>query len=134
MLRNHGRDFPGGPVAKILHPNAWGLGSIPGQGTKSHMPQLESLMLQLKIPHATVLCAQSLSPVQLFATPWTAARQAPLSMGILQARILEWVAMPFSRGSSQPRGRTQVSLIAGRFFTHWATRDTHNKDQGPHVP
>ena len=37
--------------------------------------------------------------------------------GILQARILGWVAVPFSRGSSQPRGRTQVSLTAGRFFT-----------------
>ena len=42
--------------------------------------------------------------------------------GILQARILEWVAFPFSRGSSQPRDRTQVSLIEGRFFTSWATR------------
>ena len=37
--------------------------------------------------------------------------------GILQARILEWVAFPFSRGSSQPGDRTQVSCIAGRFFT-----------------
>ena len=37
--------------------------------------------------------------------------------GILQARILEWVAFPFSRGSSQPRDWTQVSRIAGRFFT-----------------
>ena len=37
--------------------------------------------------------------------------------GILQARILEWVAIPFSRGSSQPRDQTQVSLIAGRFPT-----------------
>ena len=36
--------------------------------------------------------------------------------GILQARILEWVAVPFSRGSSQPRDQTQVSHIAGRFF------------------
>jgi len=36
--------------------------------------------------------------------------------GILQARILEWVAFPFSRGSSQPRDPTQVSHIAGRFF------------------
>ena len=43
--------------------------------------------------------------------------------GILQARILEWVAFPFSRGSSQPRDRTQVSCIAGRFFTSWATRE-----------
>ena len=37
--------------------------------------------------------------------------------GILQARILEWVAFPFSWGSSQPRDGTQVSCIAGRFFT-----------------
>ena len=43
--------------------------------------------------------------------------------GIFQARILEWVAIPFSRGSSQPRDRTQVSCIAGGFFTSWATRE-----------
>ena len=38
-------------------------------------------------------------------------------------RILEWVAFPFSRGSSQPRNQTRVSCIAGRFFTSWATRE-----------
>ena len=43
--------------------------------------------------------------------------------GILQARILEWVDSPFSRGSSQPKDQTQVSYIAGRFFTSWATRE-----------
>ena len=43
--------------------------------------------------------------------------------GILQARILEWVACPFSSGSSQPRNRTRVSCIAGGFFTNWATRE-----------
>ena len=43
--------------------------------------------------------------------------------GILQARILKWVAFPFSRGSSQPRDRTQVSHCAGGFFTSWATRE-----------
>ena len=41
--------------------------------------------------------------------------------GILQARILEWVAYPFSRGSSQPRNWTGVSHIAGRKFTSWTT-------------
>ena len=45
--------------------------------------------------------------------------------GILQARILEWVAIPFSRGSSWPRDRTQVSRTAGGFFTIWATRQAH---------
>ena len=42
--------------------------------------------------------------------------------GILQAGILEWVAFPFSRRSSQPRDRAQVSHIAGGFFTNWAIR------------
>ena len=46
--------------------------------------------------------------------------------GILQARILEWVVIPFSRESSQPRDRTQVSSIAGRFFTIWATREAQS--------
>jgi len=45
--------------------------------------------------------------------------------GILQARILEWVAFPFSRGSSQPRDWTQVSCNADGFFTSWATREAH---------
>ena len=43
--------------------------------------------------------------------------------GILQTRIMEWVALPFSRGSSQPRDRTQVSCIVGGFFTSWAKRE-----------
>ena len=43
--------------------------------------------------------------------------------GILQARILEWVASPFSRGTSQPRDWTQVFCVAGGFFTSWATRE-----------
>ena len=45
--------------------------------------------------------------------------------GIFQARILEWVAISFSRGSSRPRDGTQVSCIAGRCFTLWATREAH---------
>ena len=106
-------------------------------------------------------------------TPWTAACQAPLSMGfsrqesgvgchfllqnlssicwkwmtvkvtqscltlcnpmdytvhgILQARILEWVTFPFSKGSSQPRDRTQASHTASGFFTSWATREAHKE-------
>ena len=45
--------------------------------------------------------------------------------GIFQARILEWVAIFFSKGSSWPRDQTQVSHIAGRLFTFWATRESH---------
>ena len=60
---------------------------------------------------------RSLSCVQLFLTPQTVARQAPLSMGILRATILEWVAISFSRGSSRLRDRTQVSRLAGSLLT-----------------
>ena len=49
--------------------------------------------------------------------PMDRTHWAPLSMGILQARILEWVVMPSSRGSSQPRDQTHVSCITGGFFT-----------------
>ena len=63
-------------------------------------------------------CAYACSRVELFVTLWTVADQALLSTGILQARILEWVAVPSSRGSFQSRDQTQVSHIAGRFFTN----------------
>ena len=64
----------------------------------------------LELMHSTradmvhLLCeVKSLSRVRLFATPWTVTRQAPLSMGFFnQAGILEWAAIPFSRGSSNP--------------------------------
>ena len=45
--------------------------------------------------------------------------------GVSQARILEWVAIPFSRGSSQPKDQTQVFCITGRLFPIWATREAH---------
>ena len=62
--------------------------------------------------------------VLLFATIWAIARQASLVRGILQGRIVVWVATSFSRGSSQPRDWTHVSYvscIAGGFFTTRAT-------------
>ena len=69
------------------------------------------------------------SHVWLFATLWTVAHQTPVP-GILQARILEWVAIPFSRGSSQPRDWTQVSCTVGRFFTVWATKEAPPRQSG----
>ena len=62
-------------------------------------------------------CVCLVSHVWLFVTPWTVAHLAPLSMGILQARMLEWVPTPFSNGSSPPMHQTQVSCIVGGFFT-----------------
>ena len=51
--------------------------------------------------------------------------------GIFQARLLEWVAIPFSRGSSRPRDQIQVSCIAGELFTVWATKKGHSPNPGP---
>ena len=65
-----------------------------------------------------------LSNVRLFVTPWTIQ-----SMEFSRLEKLEWVAFPFSRGSSQPRDGTQVSHIAGGFFTSWAIRE-HNQSSG----
>ena len=67
-------------------------------------------------PVSTIVVVLVASHVCLLATPRTVAHQALLSK-ILLARILEWVAIPFSRGSSQPRVQTRVSCVAGRFFT-----------------
>ena len=66
--------------------------------------------------HIRCLKWKSLSRVRLFVIQWTIQ-----SMEF--SWILEWVAFPFSRGSSQPRDQTRVSHIAGRFFTSWATRE-----------
>ena len=54
--------------------------------------------------------------------------------GILQARRLEWVAFPFSKGSFQPRDWTQVALIACRFFTSWVTREAEEHWSGEPFP
>ena len=69
--------------------------------------------MELTYTHCLVgqLCSTLCDPMDL-------AHQAPLSMGILQARILEWVAMPSSRGSSQPRDQTQVSHIFRLILYH----------------
>ena len=98
-------DFCGNPAVKTLHFHCRGTGSIPLWGTK--------------IPKATwhEVKWKSLSWIRLFTTPWTIQSME------FSARILEWVAFPFSRGSSQSRDWTRVSCIAGGFFTSWATSE-----------
>ena len=72
------------------------------------------LIYHLKLSCVCVLTVQSCPAL---CDPVDCNPSGSLSTGILQARILEWVAIPFSRGSSQPRDQTQVSCIADRFFT-----------------
>ena len=63
--------------------------------------------------------------VRLSVTLWTVALQAPLSIEFSRQELLEWVAIPFSKGSSWLRDWTQISYIAGGFFTAWDTREAH---------
>ena len=55
--------------------------------------------------------------------PMDCSLSGPSPHGIFQAKVLEWIAISFSRGSSRPRNRTWLSRVAGRWFTVWATRD-----------
>ena len=69
-------------------------------------------------------CIRSLfSHVWLFATHMDCSLPGSSVHGTLQARMLEWVAIPFSRGSTQPKDQTRVSCIAGKFFAIWDTRE-----------
>ena len=94
-----------------------------------------------EVPGRTFLISQVLAPspaeesclsttafpmkvkVKVTQSCWTLCNPMDYTvLGIHKARILEWVAFPFSRGSSQPRDQTHVSCIAGGFFTNWAIR------------
>ena len=99
--------FPGGSAGKESTHNVGDLGSVPGLGRSPR--EVKGYPLQYSG------LANSMDYTVL---------------GILQARILEWVAFPFSRGSSQPRDRTQVSHIVGGFFTNWAKEKPKNTGVG----
>ena len=88
------------------------------------------LFPSLSLPHTgdncVCVCVVTQSRPTL-CNPVDWGHQAPLSLRIFQARIVKWVAMPSFRGSSQPRDRTHVSHIAGRFFTIWTTREARGQ-------
>ena len=116
--QSHPWDFPGkstGVGCHCLHVREdWG---------KGYPLQYSGLENSLYSPWGDyIIHGVTKSRIQLrdFHISWTVARQAPLSMGFSKARILEWVAVSFSRGSSRPRDPTCVSCIAGGFFALWA--------------
>ena len=84
---------------------------------------------------ATWIChvCQSLSCLTL-CDPMHCSPPGSSVHGILQTGILEWVPIPFSTGSSQPRNRSHVSHIAGTFFTIWATREAQTSHKFTYVP
>ena len=81
----------------------------------------------------TVLCLESQSCPTL-CKPMNWSPPGSSVHGVLQARILEWAAFASSRGSSQPTDPTQVSCIAGGFFTIWATREAQEYWSGWSIP
>ena len=84
------------------------------------VPHLISVLLLLLAMGRVCACSVATSCPTLW-DPMDCSPSGSSAHGILQARILEWVAIPFSRGSSRPRDWNCVSRIAGRFFTLWAT-------------
>ena len=92
------------------------LDNLPGPSWAMHHPHVELQLSWLSgshgYMHACMCLLSRFSPVWLFATLWTVASQASLSMGFFKPRILERVTMPTSRESSWPRDRTHVSYLS----------------------
>ena len=112
-------------------------GIFPTQGSNPGLLHCRQILYHLSHQSTMlcyVLCLVAQSCLTLCDPMDYIARQVPLSMGILQARILQWVAMPFSRGSSQPRDQSQVSCIAGGFVTVRATREAQEYWSGWPIP
>ena len=84
---------------------------------------LKHRLITKKSPFYVCMWAQVLQLCPTLCDPVSCSPPGSSVGGISQARILEWVAIFFSRGSSWPRGWTHVSYIADRFFTSWATRE-----------
>ena len=90
----------------------------------SGLPLPEFLVIQvLKFLSIWLCVCVSCSVNPILCNPMDFSPPCSSTHGIFQARVLEWIAFSFSRRSSGPRDWAQVSCTAGRFFTHWATRE-----------
>ena len=97
----------------------WAISSV--YEIKSHWVRLRDKGQQVDHHHHWSRCPSISSSCPTLCNPMDCTVH-----GILQAKILECVAFHFSRGSSQARDQTQVSHIAGRYFTRWASRESPN--------
>ena len=98
-------------------------GGMPGSLLGRKEPRTGSVWLWASPLVSLCMCVNLLQSCPALSGPIDCSLPGFSVHGILQARILEWVAMPSSRRSSWPRDWTPVSSIAGRFFTVWATRE-----------
>ena len=111
-----GADWTPQTPTKARGPRQRSGGRTQGKGEQVQARVVWTLWAQGRL-HPPVLCL-----VQLFATPWTIPRQASLSWELARQEYWNGLSCPPSRGSSQPLYPNQVSYIADRFFTAWATR------------
>ena len=109
--------FTGGCLAGTLASTHW-------MPETSPQPSCNQNCLQMLLSVSWQWKWRLLSPVQLCDPRGYTVH------GTLQAGILQWVAFPFSTGSSQPRNRTRVFCIAGRSFTNWAIREVSQQEWG----
>ena len=103
----------------------WKAGMKKWVGTGVSCTQMTSLQPAMT-SSSSASCTSSFPKSEVLVTQSCLTLSPPGSSvhGVFQARVLEWVAVPFSRGSSRPRDWTWVSCIAGKFFTIWAIRET----------
>ena len=125
---NHGWFIPGLSWTKVLC--WWEMGL--GHRRLRFLSQLcQILATWLWANHLTFLdltVIQLLNHIWLFCNPMDYSLPGFSVYGIFQARILEWDAIPFSRGSSWPRDQTQLSCLGRWILYHWATREALNSD------
>ena len=131
---HHHQEIQNSDEVCSIFPPGWAISKRAAWGhwctARIKVGEFECSHVLLNLYHSA--CAQSLRHVQLFATPWTIACQAPLSTGVFQATILEWVAISSTRGSSWPRNWTYEPVsptLVGRFFfffNFWATWEASN--------
>ena len=121
--------FPGGSDGKESACSVGDVGSIPGSGRSPGEGNGKESDMTEQLTHThTIIYTKHQAPWKVKvrvaqSCPTLCDPMDSTVHGILQARILEQVAIPFFRGSSWPRDRTHISNTAGRFFTIWATRE-----------
>ena len=121
LLRSHALHF----FFFLPSPPPFPTSPFPSSALPSFLSQFGKF---LKIKESLHVHTRLLSHVWLFVTPWTVCHPPGSSVhGILQARILEWVTISFSRGFSQPRDRTRVSCIGRQILHHWATWESQRE-------
>ena len=110
-------------TVSAIRPRTWNSGILPVQCLFSKLRQSYAPFWQkvITVIVALLLCCEVAQSRPTLCDPMDYSLPDSSLHGILQARVLEWVAISFSRGSSQPRNQTRVSRIPGRCFNLWAT-------------